>query len=87
VGKYSLFAEVFDSLFNLATICASILLLHLGVVCFVTLMNTFSVPPHSAACFVSILAITLPNVPAWALTQENFILQCLLSRLSSCSCM
>ena len=48
------------------------------------LVNTFSVPPHRAASFASLSAISLPSVPAWALTQENFILHSLLSRLATC---
>ena len=37
------------------------------------LANTCSVPPHRAATCASLSAISLPSVPAWALTQENLI--------------
>jgi hypothetical protein len=47
------------------------------------LANTCFVPSLRVASFANLSAISLPCVPAWALTQENFILHSLLSRLAT----
>ena len=81
VGKYCLVAAAFWLVVH--SHCHLCLASWYNVL-FGILVNTFSVPPHRATSFASLSAISLPSVPAWALTQENFILHSLLSRLATC---
>jgi len=85
VGKYCLVAETFWLVVHSRChLCLASSLASWYSVLFGILVNTFPVPSHRAASFASLSAISLPSVPTWALTQENFILHSLLSRLATC---
>ena len=71
VGKYCLVAEDFWLVVHSRChLCLASSLASWYSVLFGILVNMFSVPPHSAVSFASLSAISLPSIPAWALTQE-----------------
>ena len=53
------------------------------MVLLVILAKAYFVPSLRAASFASLSAISLPYIPAWALTHKNIILHSLLSRLAT----
>ena len=83
VGKYCLVTAAFWLVHSLCHFCLATSLASWYIVLFGILANLCSVPPLHAASFASLSAVSLPHVPAWALTQENFILHSFLCRLAT----